>query len=161
MSQGRIVERGTHEELEALHGLYHKMLAGQTLTSRKESAALHASHEALSADKGKATPDASATKRKASEEKPANPDEMKGLMGWVWQQTKPYKGRMLLAVMGSILAGCIWPIASFVLSEAMTAIIQGSSKLNNWCLAFVGLMFCNLAAHWVRGSLQFFAGEGT
>lgn len=148
MQSGKIVERGTHDDLLTnIVGIYHGMFELQKIEKAKIDREIGEDADSTLKAQDDVKPLGTKTGMysttqplniEADEEKP---DVDKGIFLRTLKNNKPEWLLVLFGVIGAIIAGLIWPLASIPLVELIDTMLtnQDEGEVRKWSLGFVVL----------------------
>ena len=121
MDHGKVVERGSHDELFKEGGAYYDMLQSQEQRDRRGSVATDAPQSvAKTASSEKQEKEDLATEKTTTLSDSEETDlatYRSQANAFAWKMAKPELLHIILSILGGALAGCVWPANCIVMAE--------------------------------------------
>ncbi|SMY22604.1 unnamed protein product [Zymoseptoria tritici ST99CH_1A5] len=165
MTEGRVVEQGTHSELVALDGLYASMVRSQDLGAKSGEEAQIADDD----DEGGLEPAMTLQRPKSEVVSAAAQAKLKkltaetmnySLLRSIWVMFGENRKRLwlsyVIAVVGSLIAGATYPVQAIIFSRLINVFTirdrsEAQNQANFFALMFFVLALANLFAYAVIG----------
>ena len=167
MSQGEIVEQGTHTSLQEQNGVYATMVQAQSLKVRDgDSSSSHAPPPELKSLTVAVPPiEASQALSRKSREDPELKEKVSDSAPWqdIIALSKPNVVLLVLGFFSAAVNGAIFPLFAMVFSEILAVFGKSGQELrdgaNFWSLMFLLLAATSFACNFGQQSCLHLAGE--
>ena len=162
LSEGRIVEQGTHEQLLALNGIYTSLVEGQKMNEKEEAVITQqglkdeefALEEDLKIAHTKSRADSRAAEDINAQDKKKEISALQAVR-FIWGMNSEEKLLLIGGLVASVPAGLLYPAIGILFGNSVVTLAggvgNGGHGLNFWCAMYLTIGFGSFICYVTHG----------